>query len=256
MNFEVEKRKGYTFVGWYVDEERTLRLNPSGNLPEAMPLYDKWKLDTYTVEYDCRGGMNSRRNPKTVTYESGMIPLFPATRKDMVFDSWILNGKKVNYLPEGIFEDIKLVANYKPLNRVHFEVNGGAKVEDKIANNQNLLKPFRPPLKMGCSFVCWCWDKECTIPFSFDQSILHTCTLYAKWDVATYTVTYDLNGGIAPRMNPRYYTYFDGKYELSPAKKKGHRFLGWEDAYGNKQRFIPKNSLGNKHFVARFEKEE
>ncbi|MCF0106954.1 MAG: InlB B-repeat-containing protein [Holdemanella sp.] len=252
----MEERKGYTFVGWYVDEARTLRINPSGKLPEAMHLYDKWELNQYTVEYDCRGGMNSRRNPKTVTIESGPIQLFPATRRDMVFDTWTLNGKRIKFLPEGIYENIKLVAHYKPLNRVHFEVNGGARVEDQIANNQNLLKEFRPPVKIGCEFVCWCWDKECTIPFSFDQAITKSCTLYARWNVSTYKVTYDLNGGMASRTNPRSYTYFDSKYDLVPARKKGYTFVGWRDNYGNKKNAIPKNSLGDKHFIACFKKEE
>ena len=59
-----EKREGYQFVGWYIDKECTIRLNPGGVLPHSVTLYDKWIPIWYPIEYDVDGGVMSRRNPR------------------------------------------------------------------------------------------------------------------------------------------------------------------------------------------------
>ena len=69
-----------------------------------------------------------------------------------------------------------------------------------------------------------------------------------------YSITYDANGGIASRTNPKSYTYFDSLITLKPARKKGYKFIGWFDISGTKQDCIYPYSIGDKNFIAHYEK--
>ncbi len=249
-----EIRKGYTFEGWYVDPEFTKRLNPGGILPHELTLYDKWSLNEYTITYDCQGGKNSNKNPKTVTIESKPLKLYPAYREDMLFAGWTLNGLPISYIPTGVYMDITLVAVYKPFYKVVFETRGGALIEPVQLDRTCLLKKIRPPRKMGYEFDGWYWDIHYTKPFSFDQKFTQSSVLYAKWKLVEYEIQYNTQGGHTARTNPKYYSYFSDTIELKPAFKKGYQFVGWVDPHGHIQEYIYKNSIGNKEFTAKYRK--
>lgn len=251
-----ELRKGYYFVGWYIDEECTKRLNPGGILPTTMTLYDKWVPIWYKIHYELNGGMNSRLNPNFLNVESGVLRLHPARKPGMAFDGWTLNGKKIEIIPEGQTSEITLVAHFKELSTVSFESNGGGLIEPKQVDGQGKIKPFRHPLKLGYDFVGWYYDPQFKHPFSFDHKISSSCTLYARWEVSIYHIRYDASGGVSSRRNPHIYTYFSPTVKLLPAYKKGYVFDGWYDHRGNPLTQIVTHSMGDKVLIARFHKED
>ena len=252
--YEKMEKKGYQFVGWYIDKECTKRVNPGGILPSTMNLYDKWVPIWYPVVYDANGGMNSRKNPKYISVESGVVKLYPAKKKDKVFDGWYKNGQRMEFIPEGQCEPIYLKAHYKDFSTVSFETFGGAVAIDRQTNSNKRLDEFRPPMRLGYEFVGWFWDPEYRFGFTFDQTIEEDCTLYAQWKVQKYQIVYEVEGGFAPRSNPKYYTYFQDTIKLKPAVKKGYRFLGWFDERNNPLNEIRSHSLGDKKVIAHFEK--
>ncbi len=138
------ERPGYQFAGWYVDEARTKRINPGGKLPSAITLYDKWIPILYPVSYDMNGGTNSRKNPQFISVESGVISLHPARKPGYRFDSWILEGERISVLPERITRPIRLHASFAPLYVVHFETDGGGRIEDRETDENGYLDSFRP----------------------------------------------------------------------------------------------------------------
>ena len=120
------REKRLSFAGWYIDKECTKRINPGGILPHTMSLYDKWIPIWYPVVYQTDGGMNSRKNPKYITIESGVIRLYPAKKQGKIFEGWYLDGKRVEYIPERQCQPVTLVAKYRDFNTVQFETFGGA----------------------------------------------------------------------------------------------------------------------------------
>lgn len=247
------EKNGYRFMGWYIDPEFTKRINPGGILPKVLTLYDKWLPIVYPVRYQMNGGMNSRRNPKQITVESEDIPLLPARKKNKKFSTWLLNGQPVNHLPAGTQGPVELTALFSDLDIVHFETYGGGNVKDKEVGLDLKIDPFPNPMKMGCTFAGWFWDSEFKWEFTFDQEIKQTCTLYAKWKINHFDITYDCDGGITSRQNPKTYTYFDEDILLLPASKPGYTFVGWFDSWGNKAEKISQNTLGNLCFKARYQ---
>lgn len=250
-----EERDGYRFIGWYIDPECTKRINPGGKLPSAITLYDKWVPILYPIHYDCHGGINSRRNPRYVTVETGLLRLFPARKRGMRFIGWCLDGDRIEYLPPHITKPLTLEAMFCEPSLVRFETNGGGRIAERTTTDSGLLERFRPPMRLGYTFDGWYLDERLTFPFDFDMPLNESITLYAKWKITLFRITYHLDGGLASRMNPRSYSYFDLDIELLPARKKGYRFLGWFDARGNALDWIRHNSIGDKELFARYEKE-
>ena len=84
-------RKGYTFAGWYADEE--LREAYSfGTMPaQDITLYAKWDANTYTVTFDAREGTVSPEN-QTVTFGQPYSALPTPTRAGYDFVGWYLEN--------------------------------------------------------------------------------------------------------------------------------------------------------------------
>ena len=78
--------------------------------------------------------------------------------------------------------------------------------------------------------------------------------LWAKWEMTTYSITYNLNGG-SHSGNPVSYTVETETITLKPANKADHIFFGWyasADFSGEKVTEIRKGSSGNKELYAKF----
>ncbi|WP_276957666.1 InlB B-repeat-containing protein [Faecalibaculum rodentium] len=238
------ERPGYQFAGWYVDEARTKRINPGGKLRSAITLYDKWIPILYPVSYDMNGGTNSRKNPQFISVESGVISLHPARKPGYRFDSWILEGERISVLPERITRPIRLHASFAPLYVVHFETDGGGRIEDRETDENGYLDSFRPPMKFGAEFTGWYLDPDCRWPFDFSEPLTADTTLYAGWKSSWFPVTYDTDGGINARRNPVRYSRSSDPVPLYPAIRKGGRFVGWQDPRGTILHEIPAGMMG------------
>lgn len=249
------EKKGYEFVGWYIDPECKKRINPGGRLPTVTQLYAKWLPVLYPIRYKMNGGMNSRKNARYISIESPEIPLFPAKKLNMIFDGWYMNGEEIVNIPAKQSEPIEIEAKFVEPPFVAFETNGGAKIKQKQVNTNRLLKKFNPPLRTGYAFGGWYWDEKCIFPFDFNQEIKESCTLYAKWEMEKYSITYDAQGGIPSRRNPSFYS-FGESYILRPASKKGYHFDGWTNQWNQKVESIEPNMKGNLILTAHYHKEE
>ena len=113
------------------------------------------------------------------------------------------------------------------IHKVTFDSGNGneAKVESVI-DGEKTVKPA-DPVKTGYTFLGW-YDGD--TPFDFETSVKQDYSLTAKWQIQTFTVSFDANGG-------------EGNYEfqaidygakvdttkVSDPTRTGHTFLGWFD---------------------------
>ena len=79
-------------------------------------------------------------------------------------------------------------------------------------------------------------------------------TLYAKFTLETYNITYNLDGGSNDAGNPNTYTVDTETITLADASKKGYTFEGWysEGTFTNKVTEITKGSTGDVTLYAKF----
>lgn len=256
MNQEPEAREGYTFGGWYADEELTKRINPAAMLPEAVALYPRWIPVIYPVTYQMNEGINSRRNPRTVTIETGITKLYPAICPGKLFEGWYLDGKRVDCLPEKITAPVELEARFRSLPVISFETGEGGTIQSRTADISGKVSPFTPPLRMGFDFTGWYLDPECTREWNFSRPFEASATLYAGWRPKTYPIRYHLNGGAFRSEPPREYTWLSPALVLPRPVRSGYQFLGWTDLRGNPISYIKTHSMGERVVQAQWKKKE
>jgi uncharacterized repeat protein (TIGR02543 family) len=250
---ENRNHDGYEFVGWYVDEALTKRINPGGRLPRVMTLYDKWVPVWYPVEYNLHGGENDARNPRLISVESDAITLHPAKKNGKIFAGWYWNSKKVTTLPQRVHTRVVLDALFKNPFRVYLESNGGEFLEPLYTNEQGLLPGLPTPKRKGYRFCGWYSDFDLKSPFDPNTILRRDMRLYASWQPQEHAIFYDVQDGMNARRNPK--TYIPGQETtLYPAAKKGCRFEGWMNEEGNIFQNIPKSANTDLHLKAVFSK--
>lgn len=77
---------------------------------------------------------------------------------------------------------------------VTYEENGGTNVTD-LTEQTNLPSPIPIPTKENHSFLGWYYDSGFTNEAVADDPLTTDVTLYAKWELNIYTITYNSNGG-------------------------------------------------------------
>ena len=133
------------------------------------------------------------------------------------------------YSPKGviIYAKIKAEAATPKTFTVAFDTNGGTSVKSQTVESGKLATQPAAPTKEGYKFLGWYADKELTKEFSFTTPITEDTTVYGKWEVQTFAVSFEPNTG---------YTTSDaiveyGKTVTKPYDyehyKKGYYLEGW-----------------------------
>ncbi len=224
-NLPMPTKEGYTFMGWFVDSELTKDIE--SNRPEYLKftLYAKWLINDYVITFDSDGG--SIVESITVPYNTS-VNLPTPTKENYVFQGWCLSSA----LDDPIISitmpanDITLLASWEEIvYQVTFNSNGGSEVnsQDVIINHTATIPT--PPTKTGYEFMGWYTDDDLINPFHFTTEITHHLTLYAKWQIKQFTITFVSGAEIAV-------TSITADYNKSITApdvpiRAGYTFIGW-----------------------------
>lgn len=268
--FSNPSRAGYTFGGWYSDEELTERVTGidvgrTGDLT----FYAKWIPKTYKIVFNGNTA-NSGKMPG-ITYtidETGPLPANAFTKKEYAFVGWntTANGKGISIKNKGSLDGIDaengstitLYAQWKIKEyQIIYKLNGGTnnKTNPSSYNFKSTISTLAKPTKKGFVFQGWFTDAKCTKKFAgIKKGSTGTRTVYAKWKIVKYTVQYVLNGGKAPAGNPASYYVTSANIQLKNPARKGYTFCGWylNKQYKTKITAIPKGSTGNLRLFAKW----
>ncbi|SDB89840.1 leucine-rich repeat protein, partial [Williamwhitmania taraxaci] len=109
---------------------------------------------------------------------------------------------------------------------VAFNSQGGSAIADLTPSfNATIVAPANPT-RTGYAFVAWYKEAACTTPWNFTSDLVTAnTTLYAKWNINSYTVTFDsqLGSVVAPKTT-NYNTAI-----TAPANptRTGYAFVAW-----------------------------
>jgi len=253
-------KDGYVFDGWNTSPDGTgTTYNVPGNhlFTEAITLYAKWVLPFYTVTFSANGGSGTPPDFQNVTVGSGII--LPdggdLARSGYVFGGWNTNynGTETNYnagesyTPTG---NITLFAKWNSTGTsriVYYWVDQHGSLVT-TGNGSAGTGPGEPLAitAQGDGYTVRQWyvngintgESGDTYIFSSTISGKYTVDLLVEKDgrfynskititVATYTVTFDLNGGSG--TTPAAQTVSAGSVITLPGglTRSGHNFLGW-----------------------------
>jgi uncharacterized repeat protein (TIGR02543 family) len=256
-------RTGYTFDGWYDsavggNKVTEIVIGSTGHIE----LYARWTIDTYTITYDLGGGTNDGDNPTSYAIGTATITLKPATKTGYTFVGWYdaaEDGNKVTEIVTGSTGNKTLYARWTANTyTITYNLDGGTNGGDNPTNYtiETETITLKPATKTGYKFDGW-YDSATggnKVTEIVTGSTGHK-TLYARWTIDSYTITYDLGGGTNDKDNPTSYTIETGSIILKAATRNGYTFVGWFDAEtgGNEVIQITKGSSENKTLYARWE---
>ena len=208
-------RTGYTFKGWYDNENLTgSPVTAIGGAETGNKEYwAKWEINQYTITFDTNGG--SEIVPITQDYGTEITAPADPTRKGYTFKGW---DKEI---PETMpAENITVKAQWG-INQytITFDTNGGSEIAPITQDYGTKITAPDKPTRKGYTFKGW--DKE--IPETMPADNI---TVKAQWEINQYTITFDTNGGseIAP-ITQDYGTEITAPDNPT---RKGYTFKGWD----------------------------
>ena len=250
-------KAGYTFEGWYMAEDFTgnavteIVQGTTGNIT----LYAKWvKEGDYTITYVNVDGATNE-NPASYNVETGTITLKDPVKTGYTFAGWYKDGEfttQVTEITQGTTGNITLYAKWELVSyTITYELNGGTNVPENPAgyNVESETITLKAPTKDKYDFKGWYKDGEFTTQVTeITQGTTGNITLYAKWELVSYTITYELNGGTNVPENPAGYNVETETITLKDPVKTGYTFDGWykaEDFTGEAVTEITQGSTGD-----------
>ena len=208
-------RTGYTFKGWYDNENLTgSPVTAIGGAETGNKEYwAKWEINQYTITFDTNGG--SEIAPITQDYGTEITAPDNPTRKGYTFKGW---DKEI---PETMPADNITVKAQWGINQytITFDTNGGSEIAPITQDYGTEITAPDNPTRKGYTFKGW--DKE--IPETMPADNI---TVKAQWGINQYTITFDTNGGseIAP-ITQDYGTEITAPDNPT---RKGYTFKGWD----------------------------
>ena len=221
-------KEGYTFAGWYTDKECKTEYDFETAVKADVTIYAKWMINSYKVTFDTDGG--SKVSGQTVEWNKlAAKPETEPVKEGYTFAGWYADKDcKTEYdFATAVKADVTIYAKWTINSyKVTFDTNGGSEVSGQTVEwNKLAAKPETEPVKEGFTFAGWYTDKECNTEYNFEATVKADVTIYAKWTINSYKVTFNSLGG--SNIASQKVVYNDmAKIPESPVRKNCG-FGGW-----------------------------
>lgn len=219
-------RNGYNFVKWNLTDSK-----PSvsiGSISVTLNLTAEWNAKAYIIKYELNGGSVNGDNPLGYDAKDDDFTLINPTKVGYTFTGWSgtdIDGMSTSVtIASGSYGNRKFTANWQVNDYIlNYNANGGESSETATTVTYDADYTLADANRTGYEFKGW-FNEEGT---KFDNGvwkIANNVTLIAKWEILTYSVKYNLDGGNA--SNKTTYTVED-TFVINNPFKTGYTFLGW-----------------------------
>ena len=218
-------KEGYTFEGWYLDGNFSTLLNTSALSYGEMTLHAKWSLATYILKFVDEFGVTIQSFEYEYGADLSSLELPTPSKIGYTFIEW--DTQIPTSMPAS---DVTITARYS-INQytVTFDTQGGSFIASISQEFNSVFSKPADPIKEGYSFGGWYRDLNDTTPYSFTVIHPENITLFAKWNINSYTVNFVNDGKIIQTSNHIYQSPLHITVPTPPSEKIGHTFLGWSD---------------------------
>ncbi len=219
----VPEYKGYTFGGWYYDENFANPVNDY--IYNDVDLYAKWTLDEYTINYVITKDSSIQEsytlpNDLTTSFSietADSINIYLPTFNNYVFDGWYSNEERTllfnSYSYDALIEKanndkvITLFAHWSNSiyrveydfggnpNNISLDNSGKINKEEETFDLQDATAGDSNPTLMYY-FGGWYYDSAYTLPVSTNKTsdlaqhvVNNSITIYAKWNKKVEVIT-------------------------------------------------------------------
>ena len=244
-------KAGYTFLGWVVngtgEAQRNLTLAKE-SYTGAITLKATWKQNPYAITWVVNesGTINETPEYSKTAFLGGAITAPTVTAKDgYAFGGWYTDRK---FTESSKFTDGETMPNhdvtfYAKWTAIQYEItyvlDGGTNVSGNPAQYTVETEKIAlvAPTKTGYAFEGWYSDNTYSTKVTeIATGSVGDVTLYAKWTINQYTITWNANGGTLDGGNASVSAEYGSLVsEVKPASvptkaatvEKEYTFAGW-----------------------------
>ena len=205
VSLTADPADGYDFAAWYSDQACEGAAISSNNpytfsINSNTTLYAKWKAQSFTLTWELNGGRITIEGTQAGSVETGTTLVAPTVEKDHYdFAGWDPTVPKT--MPAA---NVTYTAQWTPKEyAITYKDQGDKTFSGTHANGYptthtyNTTTTLLGATKSGYTFAGWYRDSECAGARveTLGVDVTEAITLYAKWDVASYTITFDKQEG-------------------------------------------------------------
>lgn len=227
--------------------------SPSENKPIVTPIIEEDEPISYTIEFNLNGGTGEFGKIICEENKECLIPNKTPTKEGYSFQGWsedkdgnavYKEQSSINTLEQDSTEIILYaiwnINNYK-ISFIDFD---NSLLEESQYNFGETIKAPTTPSRLGYTFSKWDTDFK---------NAKEDLIIKAMYDVNTYEISYQLNGGDIENIPTSYIVEDD--IVIDNPKKIGYEFIGWstpEDDTPIKDFKIEKGTTGDLELIAKY----
>ncbi len=230
-------KPGYTFTGWNLNSNNSGTTYVSGNsftlANTGVSFYAQWTATPYNVIYHATEAGSGTAPTEPNQYTIGTTANIRGNsgnllRTGYVFAGWADNANRTGkiYISGDTYtvqtNDIDLWAAWTPNTyTITYNVNGATGSPSKssdsytVGSNVVSLATIGSMAKTGYNFGGWATQSVGTA-ISDSFTVAANTTLFAQWTIASFTLTYNLDGGTGSVPAPTAVNYLQ-QFNLAPA---------------------------------------
>ena len=228
INFSIEANEGYQVQQLFVNGESVGAVSDFTlqNITQAYTIEAQMEKRNFMIQFDVNHG-----DPITalsVRYDEAIPPLPEAMRLGHAFEGWYLDASLVTPMALTTMpaQDLTLYAKYRVNEyRITFDVNEGEPLDSLTVLFDEPIPELGQTSKLGHTFEGWYLDASLVTPMALTTMPAQDVTLYAKFSVNEYRITFDVNEG--EPLDSLTVMFDEPIPELGQTSKLGHTFEGW-----------------------------
>ncbi len=254
-------KDGYIFTGWSgtgiqgSSKNVTVNQGSTGNRAYTA----NWTPVNYGITYNLNGGTASGLKT-SYTVETASFALAIPVKPGYTFTGWTgSNGATPQtnvVIAQGSKGNRSYTANWNKIDySITYDLQGG-KIDNAPTSYNVETAAFHipQPTKNGYTFTGWTGTdlSGLTKDVIVNKGSVGNRHYKANWQVITYSVTYNLDGGSISGQ-PTKYTVESTALNIPRPTKTGYTFLGWTGSNGSTNQLdviIAHGSTGNKNYTA------
>ena len=187
-------------------------------------MYAKWEINSYSLTFNPNNGDQIQNY--NVIYDTNLT-FNEIFRVGYSFSGWYEDESlSIAFANQTMpARNTNLYAKWN-INSytISFESNGGSTVGSITQEYlSEVIEPMNPT-RTGYTFEGWYTNTSLTNKYTFGTMGSSNITLYAKWTVNQYTITYNTNGGDTLTQHS---VSFGATVTLKTASRAGYSFSGW-----------------------------
>ncbi|MDR1583387.1 MAG: InlB B-repeat-containing protein [Prevotellaceae bacterium] len=221
------ERTGYTFIEWLTTQKVPYNEDTKYNVGGNTTLEAQWRIKKYTISFKINYTGDVNPSPKEEQEYNSNISLPEPTRTGYTFGGW--KNEVSNVVYKGtlvVVENAELVAQWSCNSyTLIFDEQGGDPVSDRTIDYGATIGTLPTPDRSGYNFAGWFSNDV-----KYDKTVYDVegnTTLYAKWNLNTYKLTFKVNYSNGVNPDKQDIVYDNIITELPAVSRTGYDFKEW-----------------------------